>query len=72
MGFSPWGRKESDTTKVTLCTEAKFFACSISAPVGVEHEDGVAAWLAGTLQCQVCRDKDCLHRRSYDPIRVFF
>ena len=22
--------------------------------------------------CQVCRDTDCLHRRSYGPLRVFF
>ena len=26
-----------------------FFACDSSAPVGVEHEGGTAAWLAGTL-----------------------
>ena len=25
------------------------FACGSSAPVGVEHEGGEAAWLAGTL-----------------------
>jgi len=26
-----------------------FFACGSSAPVRVEHEDGTAAWLAGSL-----------------------
>ena len=26
-----------------------FFACGSSAPVSVEHEGGIAAWLAGTL-----------------------
>ena len=26
-----------------------FFACGSSAPVRVEHEAGVAAWLVGTL-----------------------
>ena len=49
-----------------------FFACGSSAPVRVEHEDGAAAWLAGLWQSQVCRDTDCLHHRSYGPIRVFF
>ena len=49
-----------------------YFACSSSAPVRVEHEDGAAAWLAGLWQSQVCRDTDCLHHRSYGPIRVFF
>ena len=28
--------------------------------------------LRGPWQYQVCRDTDCLHRRSYGPIRVFF
>ena len=28
--------------------------------------------LWGPWQCQVCRDTDCLHSRSYGPIRVFF
>ena len=28
--------------------------------------------LQGPWQCQVCKDTDCLHRRSYGPIRVFF
>ena len=28
--------------------------------------------LWGPWQCQVCRDTDCLHHRSYGPIRVFF
>ena len=49
-----------------------YFACSSSAPVRVEHEDGAAAWLAGLWQSQVCRDTDCLHHRSYGPIRVCF
>ena len=26
-----------------------FIACGSSAPVRVEHEDGAAAWVAGTL-----------------------
>ena len=49
-----------------------FFACGSSAPVRVECEGGAAAWLVGTLRCQVCRDTDCLRCRSYGPIRVFF
>ena len=28
--------------------------------------------LWGPWWCQVCKDRDCLCRRSYDPIRVFF
>ena len=28
--------------------------------------------LQGPWWCPVCRDMDCLHRRSYGPIRVFF
>ena len=28
--------------------------------------------LWGPWQCQVCRDTDCLHHRSYGSIRVFF
>jgi len=28
--------------------------------------------LQGPWQCQVCRDMDCLHHRSYSSIRVFF
>jgi len=28
--------------------------------------------LRGPWQPQVCRDMDCLHRRNYGPIRVFF
>ena len=28
--------------------------------------------LRGPWWCQVCRDTDCFHRRSYGPIRVFF
>ena len=29
---------------------ARIFACGSSAPVRVEHEDGAAAWLVGTLE----------------------
>ena len=49
-----------------------FFACGSSAPVRVEHEGGIAAWLAGTLAAPSVQDMDYLHRRSYGPIRVFF
>ena len=28
--------------------------------------------LRGPWQCQLCRDMDCLHCRSYDPTRLFF
>ena len=49
-----------------------FLACGSSAPVRVEREGGAAAWLVGIWWCQVCRDTDCLHHRSYGPVRVFF
>ena len=29
--------------------QISFYACGSSAPVRVEHEDGAAAWVAGTL-----------------------
>ena len=44
------GCKESDATEATLCTKTQgFFACGSSAPVRVEREGGIAAWLLGTL-----------------------
>ena len=51
MGCCLWGHTELDRTKVTLRTKMQdfFFACGSSAPVRVEHEDGAAAWLAGTV-----------------------
>ena len=37
-------------TEVTLCVQTQdFFACGSSAPVRVECEGGIAAWLVGTL-----------------------
>ena len=68
------GRKESDTTEATWVHKCKrfFFACDSSAPVRVEHEGGAVAWFAGTLEAPSCRDTDCLCRRSYGPMRVFF
>ena len=50
-GHSLQGRRESETTKVTLHAQMQdFFACGSSAPVRVECEGGAAAWLAGTLE----------------------
>ena len=49
-GHSLQGRKELDMTEVTLCVQTQdFFACGSSAPVRVECEGGIAAWLVGTL-----------------------
>ena len=48
-----------------------FVSCGSSAPVRVEHESGAAAWLAGTLAAPSVQDMNCLHRRSYGPVRVF-
>ena len=47
------------------------FARGSSVPVRVEREGSAAAWLVGALAAQVCRDTDCLHCRSYGPIRIF-
>ena len=38
----------------------------------VEHEGDTAAWLVGTLTVASVQDTDCLHRRSYGLIRLFF
>ena len=48
-----------------------FFSCGSSAPVRVEREGGTAAWLTGTLVAPSMHGHDCLHHRSYGPIRVF-
>ena len=45
-----------------------FFACGSSAPVRVEGEGGPALGLRGPWRRQVCRDTDCLRRRSHGPI----
>ena len=34
--------------------DARFFACSSSAPVRVEHEGGAASWLMGSLGGSKC------------------
>ena len=48
-----------------------FFACGSSTTVRGEREGGAAAWLAGSLVVPSVQGQDCLHHRSYDPIRVF-
>ena len=57
-----------------LCTQIqdRCFACGSSAPVRAEHEGGTAACLVRPWWCQGFRDTDCLHCRSYGPIRIFF
>ena len=63
------GSQRVDTMQPCMHRYKTFFACGSSAPVRVECEDGVAAWLVGT---QVFRDTYRLHRKSYGPIRVSF
>ena len=48
------GHKELDTTEVTLHAQTQdcFLPVTGSAPVRIEHEDGAAAWLVGTLAAQ--------------------
>ena len=52
--------------------QKNFFACDGSAPVRVEREGGTAAWLVETLVAPSVKDIDCLCRRSYGPVSVFF
>ena len=53
------------------CIDASlFFACGSFAPVCVKVAQLLGLW--GLWRCQVCRDTDCLHRRSYGPLIVFF
>ena len=67
------GRRESDTTQATLCTQVQdFFAWGNFAPVRVEREGGAAAGLVGTLVVPSVQGHGRLCRRSYDPIRAFF
>ena len=58
--------------KTTRASTQDFFACGSSAPVRAEHEGGTAACLVRPWWCQGFRDTDCLHCRSYGPIRIFF
>ena len=59
------GRKESDTTQATLCTQGQdFFAWGSSALVRVEREGGAAAGLVGTLAAPSVQGHGRLHRRS--------
>ena len=49
-----------------------FLAFGSSAPVGIEHGSGTAAWTAGTRRYQVCRDDGGLRYRSYGTFSVVF
>ena len=54
------------------CRRKTYFCLWQLYPSEGECEGGASAWLARTLECQVCRDTLCLRPRSYGPIRVFF
>ena len=80
--YSWWeGFGSSSITTLPLAFNCGFIstsACGLTlgfapetAPVRDECEGGIAAWLVRTLTCQVCRDMDCPHHRSYGPLRVF-
>ena len=49
-----------------------FFACGSSAPVRISLKVVQLLGLQGLWWLQMSRDMDCLHCRSYSPIRVFF
>ena len=72
-GHSLQGCKELDTPKVTLWAQTWLFL-PVAALPRWELTGKVAQLfgLWGPWWCQLCSDLDCLHRRSYSPIRVFF
>ena len=47
-------------------------AKTVLPPVRVEVKLAQLLGLRGPWRHQACRDMDCLHHRSYGPIRVFF
>ena len=57
-----------------VCTDSRllFFPCGSSDPVRLSMKVVQRLNLQGPWWRQVCRDMDCLHRRSYGPITVFF
>ena len=72
------GRKESSWTEGTLWAWHKILCVCVCVLVATlpqwELSVKVAQLLGlrGPWRCQVFRDMDCLHGRSYGPIRVFF
>ena len=72
-GHSSQGCNESDTTEATLCTEAQDFFLPMAALPQWELSVKVVQLLGlrGTWRRQVCRDMDCLQRRSFGPISLF-
>lgn len=46
-------------------------ASGSSAPVRIEHGDGRASRIVGTLVDQFCRDSNCLSYKSYGTISLF-
>ena len=63
------GRYQSDPA----CLDIRLFLPVAALPqrgLSVNVAQQLGLW--GPWRCQVCRDTDCLHCRSYGPIRVFF
>ena len=54
------------------CTEARIFLPMAALPQWESVNVAQLLGLQGPWRRQVCRDRDCLPRRSYGPIRVFF
>ena len=73
-GHSLQGHKELDHDQSDpACMVTRLFLPVAALPqweLSVKVAQLLGLW--GPWQCQVCRDTDCLHRRSYGPIRVFF
>ena len=49
-----------------------FLGSGSSAPVGIECRGGMAAWITGTWQIQVCWGASGNSHRTYGAIRVFY
>ena len=69
LGLQRVGHYQSDP----VCIDGRLFLPVVALP---QWELSVKVvqllGLQGPWRCQTCRDMDCLHRRSYGPIRVFF
>ena len=72
-GHSPQGYKESDRAEVTLRAQTDFFFLPVAALPQWELSVKVAQLLDLRVpwRCQVFRNTDWLHSRSYGPIRIF-
>jgi len=71
-GHGPHGCNQLNSTKVVLRAKAQEFLPVAALPQwGLSMKMVQLLGLWGPWRCHMCRDTNCLHRRSYGPIRVF-